>query len=196
LSTEIQEETVKDELLERESGLKRHLKKSQLTMIAMGGAIGTGLFLGSGFAVEVIAVTAGETTDPGTSVPKAMKAMVFRLSSFYILAIALIVMMVPWTKAGIGQSPFVTVFAPKVFGKLTKQGSPRNAILVSTIGLIAAAILKGARKQKEMDISGIADTIKKVYEIISSGGVSEIDLNPIIVSDKDATVVDALIFKE
>jgi acyl-CoA synthetase (NDP forming) len=58
------------------------------------------------------------------------------------------------------------------------------------------SILKGARKQKEMDIAGIADTIKKVSEIISSGGVSEIDLNPIIVSDKDATVVDALIFKE
>jgi L-asparagine transporter-like permease len=136
------------------------------------------------YGVEVIAVTAGEAKDPGTSVPKAMKAMVFRLSSFYILAIALIVMIVPWTKAGIGQSPFVTVFtgtglpyaagimnfvvltaalssmntnlyltgrmlfslsrsgfAPKVFGKLTKQGSPRNAILVSTIGLIAAAIL-------------------------------------------------------
>jgi amino acid transporter, AAT family len=40
-----------DELLAREKGLKRHLTKAQLTMIAMGGAIGTGLFLGSGFAV-------------------------------------------------------------------------------------------------------------------------------------------------
>jgi L-asparagine transporter-like permease len=41
----------KDALLEQESGLQRHLTSSQLAMIAMGGAIGTGLFLGSGFAV-------------------------------------------------------------------------------------------------------------------------------------------------
>ncbi|PGL69857.1 amino acid permease [Bacillus sp. AFS055030] len=37
---------------EREKGLKRELKTSQLTMIAMGCAIGTGLFLGSGLAIK------------------------------------------------------------------------------------------------------------------------------------------------
>ena len=35
----------------RESGLRRALSSAQLTMIAIGGAIGTGLFLGSGFAI-------------------------------------------------------------------------------------------------------------------------------------------------
>lgn len=39
------------DLHERERGLNRDLKSSQLTMIAMGCAIGTGLFLGSGLAV-------------------------------------------------------------------------------------------------------------------------------------------------
>ncbi|HMM20980.1 MAG TPA: amino acid permease [Selenomonadales bacterium] len=38
-------------LLEREKGLQRGLNQRQLTMIAMGSAIGTGLFYGSGFAV-------------------------------------------------------------------------------------------------------------------------------------------------
>lgn len=37
---------------ELETGLKRDLKTGQLTMIAMGCAIGTGLFLGSGLAVQ------------------------------------------------------------------------------------------------------------------------------------------------
>ncbi|MFM1655758.1 hypothetical protein ACI7RC_27210 [Brevibacillus sp. B_LB10_24] len=37
---------------ERRNGLKRDLKTSQLTMIAMGCAIGTGLFLGSGFTLR------------------------------------------------------------------------------------------------------------------------------------------------
>ncbi len=40
-----------DRIVERERGLKRQLSARQLTMIAIGGAIGTGLFLGSGFAI-------------------------------------------------------------------------------------------------------------------------------------------------
>src|SRR6202035_4421970 len=37
--------------IERERGLRRSLSARRLTMIAIGGAIGTGLFLGSGFAI-------------------------------------------------------------------------------------------------------------------------------------------------
>ena len=38
-------------IAEREEGLRRNLSARQLSMIAIGGAIGTGLFLGSGFAI-------------------------------------------------------------------------------------------------------------------------------------------------
>lgn len=40
-----------DALIERERGLKQSLSTGQLSMIAIGGAIGTGLFLGSAFAI-------------------------------------------------------------------------------------------------------------------------------------------------
>jgi amino acid transporter, AAT family len=40
-----------DTITEREQGLHRSLSGRQLAMIAIGGAIGTGLFLGSGFAI-------------------------------------------------------------------------------------------------------------------------------------------------
>src|SRR5215471_15129067 len=39
------------EIIERERGLRRSLSARRMTMIAIGGAIGTGLFLGSAFAI-------------------------------------------------------------------------------------------------------------------------------------------------
>ena len=41
------------DIVERERGLRRTLSAGRMTMIAIGGAIGTGLFLGSGFAIEL-----------------------------------------------------------------------------------------------------------------------------------------------
>jgi len=136
------------------------------------------------YGIEIIAVTAGEAENPRQAVPRAMRSVVLRLSLFYILSIALVVAVTPWTKAGLGESPFVTVFrsvgipyaagvmnfviltaalssmntnlylgsrmlfslsrsgfAPRVFGRLSGQGAPRNAILLSTVGLAAAAAL-------------------------------------------------------
>lgn len=40
-------------IIERERGLQRTLSARRMTMIAIGGAIGTGLFLGSGFAISL-----------------------------------------------------------------------------------------------------------------------------------------------
>src|SRR6185295_16475951 len=40
-----------DDIIQRERGLRRTLSARRMSMIAIGGAIGTGLFLGSGFAI-------------------------------------------------------------------------------------------------------------------------------------------------
>ena len=37
--------------IDREAGLERGLSKAQIVMIGLGGAIGTGLFMGSGIAI-------------------------------------------------------------------------------------------------------------------------------------------------
>ncbi len=42
-----------DHILKREQGLRHTLSARRITMIAIGGAIGTGLFLGSGFAISL-----------------------------------------------------------------------------------------------------------------------------------------------
>ncbi|WP_088072471.1 amino acid permease [Gottfriedia luciferensis] len=62
-------------------------------------------FLGT----EMIAVTAGEAKEPDIAVPKALKATVFRLTIFYVLTIAIMLMIVPWKSAGVDESPFVKV---------------------------------------------------------------------------------------
>ena len=64
--------------------------------------------------IEVIAVTSGEVKDPAKAIPAALRTMVLRLFLFYILALAIVVIFVPWTETGakvVAQSPFVRVFA-------------------------------------------------------------------------------------
>lgn len=50
--TPAQPDTASSQIVEREHGLSRELTSRQLAMIALGGAIGTGLFLGSALAVR------------------------------------------------------------------------------------------------------------------------------------------------
>jgi L-asparagine transporter-like permease len=65
--------------------------------------------------VEIIAVTAGEAEHPETTIPHAMRSIVWRLILFYVLAIAIMVTMVPWNQTGssstLSGSPFVTAFS-------------------------------------------------------------------------------------
>lgn len=54
------------------------------------------------------------------------------------------------------------------------------------------AILKGARGQKPVDIEKIVQIIVKVSKLsLTEKNIKEIDLNPIIVNEKEASVVDA-----
>lgn len=62
-------------------------------------------FLGT----EMIAVTSGEAKDPDVAVPKALKATVFRLTTFYVLTVGIMLMIVPWQQAQVDKSPFVKV---------------------------------------------------------------------------------------
>ncbi|WP_426301247.1 amino acid permease [Arthrobacter sp. R-11] len=60
---------------------------------------------------ELIGVAAGETTDPARNIPKAMRTTVLRLVIFFIGAIVVIAATIPYDKAGLDESPFVTVFS-------------------------------------------------------------------------------------
>jgi acetyl-CoA synthetase (ADP-forming) len=51
-------------------------------------------------------------------------------------------------------------------------------------------ILEGVRGEKGVNISAIADIIVKVSKLALSEKISEMDLNPVIVNEKEATLVD------
>ena len=63
------------------------------------------------FSIEMIAVAAGEAKDPARAITHAFRATMLRLALFYLLTLALVLAMVPWTIMATGstQSPFVTV---------------------------------------------------------------------------------------
>jgi amino acid transporter, AAT family len=96
----------------------------------------TGVGLGIAMAVfsylgmEIVAVTSGEAKDPAKALPRAMRWTFARLGIFYIGGLAVVVGVVPWTKVGLGESPFVRVFE--------SVGIPAAAGIMNFVVLTAA----------------------------------------------------------
>ncbi len=61
------------------------------------------------FSIEMIAVAAGEAADPQRAITRAFRATVLRLILFYLVTLALVLAIVPWSAAGTAESPFVKV---------------------------------------------------------------------------------------
>ena len=79
---------------------------------------------------EIVAVTAGEASDPERAIPRALRATVLRLIIFYVLAMALLMALVPWREISPEHSPFVRVFE--------MMGIPSAATLMNVVVLTAA----------------------------------------------------------
>ena len=103
-------------------------------LLAMGFAIYT--FAG----IEFVAITTGESRSPG-EIPRAIKLTFAILTSVYLGAIVILVGVMPWNRAGVTESPFVTVFrqahipaAPHImtFVILTAALSGANAALYAS----------------------------------------------------------------
>jgi L-asparagine transporter-like permease len=71
--------------------------------------LATSLAIFSFIGAEIVAVAAGESRDPATAIPRALRMTVGYLAAVYVVASLLLVTLSPWTSAGLGESPFVTV---------------------------------------------------------------------------------------
>jgi L-asparagine transporter-like permease len=58
-------------------------------------------------SLEMIAVAAGEAEQPQIAITRAFRSTIIRLILFYLLTLALMLALIPWTAAGAGESPFV-----------------------------------------------------------------------------------------
>ena len=98
-------------------------------------AMGFALYTFGG--IEFVAITTGESRSP-QEIPRAVKLTFAILASVYLGAIVVLVGVMPWNRAGVTESPFVTVFrhahvpaAPHImtFVILTAALSGANAAL-------------------------------------------------------------------
>ena len=85
--------------------------------------------------VEMLSISAAEAQNPARSVRTSVKAMIWRLSSFYVLSMLIILCLMPWQQAAqtgkdLSQSPFVMVFS--------ELGIPYAADITNFVILIAA----------------------------------------------------------
>ena len=100
-----------------------------------------GVFLIAGFSfqgTELIGITAGESENPEQSIPRAVKQIFWRILIFYILAILVIGLLIPYTSPQllgadvdeIAKSPFTLVFER---AGLAFAAALMNAVILSSI---------------------------------------------------------------
>ncbi|MFT3945078.1 MAG: amino acid permease [Ancrocorticia sp.] len=80
--------------------------------------------------IETIGITAGEATDPGDSIPKAVNTVPARILLFYVGTLAIIMMLTPWDQITGDASPFVQIF--------TGLGIPAAANILNIVVITAA----------------------------------------------------------
>jgi lysine-specific permease len=104
-----------------------------------GGVLGTFvIFLSTGFAfqgTEIVGVAAGESEEPAKNIPKAVRNVFWRILLFYVLAIFVVGMIIPYTNPSLQSSdimvsPFTLVF--KRAG-LAFAASLMNAVILTAV---------------------------------------------------------------
>ncbi|HET7616029.1 MAG TPA: amino acid permease, partial [Bacillales bacterium] len=104
-----------------------------------GGFLATlGIFLAAGFSfqgTEIVGVASGESENPGKTIPRAIRTIFWRILLFYVLAIMVIGLLIPFTdkslqSTNIMVSPFTLVFEK---AGLAFAASLMNAVILTAV---------------------------------------------------------------
>lgn len=128
--------------------------------------IGVAMIVGFSFqGTELIGIAAGESKDPEKNIPKSMKQVFWRILLFYVLAIFVISLIIPYTdprllrndETDISLSPFTLVF--------------QNAGLLSAAALMNAVILTSVLSAGN---SGLYASTRMLYALAKEGKAPKI----------------------
>ena len=79
--------------------------------------------------IEIITIAAAEARDPAASIARAARSIVWRILFFYIGAVAIMVLVLPWDSPALATGPFVAV--------LEVADVPGTALLMEAVVVVA-----------------------------------------------------------
>ncbi len=91
------------------------------------------IFLVAGFSfqgTELIGVAAGESENPEETIPKAINSVFWRILIFYLGTIIVLGAIIPFTQAGVSESPFTMVFER---AGIAGAASLMNAVILTSV---------------------------------------------------------------
>ncbi|MFN4053031.1 MAG: amino acid permease [Acinetobacter junii] len=116
--------------------------------------------------IEIIGITAGESKDPKTSIPKAINAVPVRILLFYVLTIFVLMSIFPWNQIGSQGSPFVQIFENLRIGS---AATILNIVVITAaVSAINSDVFGAGRMLFGMSSRGQAP---QVFQKISKNGV-------------------------
>jgi L-asparagine transporter-like permease len=135
-------------------------------------------------SIEMIAVAAGEAAQPEIAVVRAFRSTVVRLVLFYLLTLTLVLAIVPWTAAGIDESPFVKVM--RALGVPAAAGVLNFVILIAALSAMNSQLYITTRMMFSLARAGHAP---RRFGALSSRGVP---LNSLLLSSLGIALATAL----
>jgi amino acid transporter, AAT family len=149
--------------------------------------VGTIVALFSYLGVETIAIAAAEAHDPQRAVTRAFRATMLRLVLFYLLTLALMLAIVPWTEAGANESPFVKVMAAT--GVPYAAGAINFVVLVAALSAMNSQLYITTRMMFSLSRAGYAP---QVFGRLTRHGVPTAALSLSTIGIAVAAVLNAL----
>ncbi|QLK87083.1 amino acid permease [Arsenophonus endosymbiont of Aphis craccivora] len=137
--------------------------------------MGVAMIVGFAFqGTELIGIAAGESQDPGKNIPKAVRQVFWRILLFYVFAILVISLIIPYTDprllrnevADISVSPFTLVFENA--GLLSAAAVMNAVILTAVLSAGNSGMYASTRMLFTLAKEGKAP---KIFSRLSPGGV-------------------------
>lgn len=109
--------------------------------------------------IEMVGITAGESTDPHKSIPRAVNSVVWRILLFYVGSVLLLTLLMPWDAYSSRESPFVTVLS--AIGIPAADDVMNLVVLTAAMSSLNAGLYATGRTLRSLAMAGTAPKFAK-----------------------------------